>query len=467
MTRVKKLLAVAALVAMAAPAAAHDVDCSTFTGALRADAAGNPILGEDGLPDFKTLSEGFAGGFVLQYPATVGIQVTIKNAVQDTSVIESFWSSLAGNPAIRWYGQPITPGLALPIGGTTQAMAVATVRDQAECRAAFGARAVGTQQCNGNVCEQIPNLGQPRFVITHEAGSTECRALVYCDTARAPLAIGAPQPIPGGGTIERVPSGTSEGLLGVWGTSATDVWAVGGGGTILHWDGMAWSPVTSGTAQNLLQVWAASADDAWATGDGVILHWDGTTWSTAVDEPGTTFSGVWGSGPDDVWVAAVNELRHWDGTRWATVTPIDPFYGLGSHLWGLSRDDVWATNDFHWDGTAWSRERVPLFGELWGTGPDDLFRLTMSYIARVRPGQPMMLEGFPATSFRAIWGFSASDVWAVGASVYVGLGEVFHWDGSAWTPLPFSAESSLQDVWGSAPDDVWAVGESGTILRIH
>jgi hypothetical protein len=29
-------------------------------------------------------------------------------------------------------------------------------------------------------------------------------------------------------------SGTTQGLIGVWGTSATDVFAVGGGGTILH-----------------------------------------------------------------------------------------------------------------------------------------------------------------------------------------------------------------------------------------
>jgi len=44
-----------------------------------------------------------------------------------------------------------------------------------------------------------------------------------------------------------VGSGTTELLLGVWGAAPNDVWAVGRG-TIIHWDGQAWSPRTSGTS---------------------------------------------------------------------------------------------------------------------------------------------------------------------------------------------------------------------------
>ena len=36
-------------------------------------------------------------------------------------------------------------------------------------------------------------------------------------------------------------------LYGVWGSSASDVFAVGDGGTILHYDGSAWSAMSSGT----------------------------------------------------------------------------------------------------------------------------------------------------------------------------------------------------------------------------
>src|SRR3989442_2140802 len=43
-------------------------------------------------------------------------------------------------------------------------------------------------------------------------------------------------------------------LTSVWGSASTDVWAVGYGGTILHWDGSAWSGFPSGTPNSLYGV---------------------------------------------------------------------------------------------------------------------------------------------------------------------------------------------------------------------
>src|SRR5438876_3458348 len=73
-------------------------------------------------------------------------------------------------------------------------------------------------------------------------------------------------------------------LGGVWGASASDVWAVGGGGgstgaTILHYNGTSWSSVSSGTTQNLYGVWGTSASDVWAVGDnGASVQYNGTSW---------------------------------------------------------------------------------------------------------------------------------------------------------------------------------------------
>ena len=72
-------------------------------------------------------------------------------------------------------------------------------------------------------------------------------------------------------------------LLGVWGGSAMDVFAVGGVGTILHYDGNTWSAQASGTTGLLLGVWGSSATDVYVVGDNnTILHYDGTDWGVEV-----------------------------------------------------------------------------------------------------------------------------------------------------------------------------------------
>ena len=59
---------------------------------------------------------------------------------------------------------------------------------------------------------------------------------------------------------------------GVWGTSASDVWAVGYNGTILHYNGTNWSSVSSGATEPLYGVWGSSASDVWVVGLTGILH---------------------------------------------------------------------------------------------------------------------------------------------------------------------------------------------------
>ena len=69
---------------------------------------------------------------------------------------------------------------------------------------------------------------------------------------------------------------TTERMLGVWGSSARDVFAVGGDGTILHYEGEAWGVQVSGTTVNLYGVWRGSPTDVFVVGQaGTNLHYDG------------------------------------------------------------------------------------------------------------------------------------------------------------------------------------------------
>jgi len=97
-------------------------------------------------------------------------------------------------------------------------------------------------------------------------------------------------------------SGTRAWLYGVWGSSASNVFAVGGKGTILHYDGHTWSKMNSGTTAALSDVWGTSASDIFALGDrGTILHYGGSTWSEMRSGTRAWLYGVWGSSASDVF----------------------------------------------------------------------------------------------------------------------------------------------------------------------
>ena len=69
-------------------------------------------------------------------------------------------------------------------------------------------------------------------------------------------------------------SDTSLQLFDIWGESATDLYAVGGNGTVLHYDGSIWTPMVTGTDINLRSVWSVADSDIFAVGlDHAILHY--------------------------------------------------------------------------------------------------------------------------------------------------------------------------------------------------
>jgi hypothetical protein len=211
----------------------------------------------------------------------------------------------------------------------------------------------------------------------------------------------------------------------VWGTSASDVWAVGTNGTLLHYAGDAWAVLDAGigtSSSELYGVWGSSPNDIWIVGD-VVVRWNGSAF-TKVTVPGiqnVVFDAVWGSGPNDVWLGAMTLAEHYDGQTWTQ--PNVPFSSFDFQaFYATSPTSFWVASYFqvsHLDGTTWTEVAT----DLCGSHPE----------------------------FRGIWGSSASDIWVVGDCAG-------HFDGNQWKFEGSFATGPLSDVWGTAGGPVWVVG---------
>jgi Bacterial Ig-like domain (group 2) len=274
-----------------------------------------------------------------------------------------------------------------------------------------------------------------------------------------------------------VSSGTTSHLFSVWGTSASDVWAVGDNGTILHYNGTTWSNVSSGVTQPRYGVWGTSASDVWAVGGvvgiGTILHYNGTTWSSASSaSSGATQAlfGVWGTSASDVWAVggagSIGTILHYNGTSWSSVSSGTTEQLILFGVWGTSASDVWAVGVggtiLHYNGTTWSSVSsgaTQAHGGVWGTSASDVWAVGETILHYNGTSWSSVSSG-TIQFFHSVWGTSASDVWAVGLG-----GTILHYNGTTWSSVSSGTAQELVGVWGSSSSNVWAVGYNGTILH--
>lgn len=202
------------------------------------------------------------------------------------------------------------------------------------------------------------------------------------------------------------PSGAGVELHGVWGSSASDVFAVGSrrvgdGGAIIHYDGNSWSTQVDTAA--VWGVWGSSGSDVYAVGPS-ILHYDGSSWSAQVANPRAYHFGVWGSSRSDVFaVGGSGTIRHNDGNSWSSQVSGTTAILLG--VWGTSPSDVFVVGQegtiLHYDGSSWTSQTSGTKADLLG-----------------------------------VWGSSGADVFAVGYE-----GTLLHYDGTNWSAVKWQPTS--------------------------
>jgi hypothetical protein len=135
----------------------------------------------------------------------------------------------------------------------------------------------------------------------------------------------------------------------VWGSSASDVWLVGAGSTILHWDGNAWSTgpgvPNPDPAGSISRVSGNAAANVWAIGvlggATVSLHWTGASWAQANIQVSVRLHDISSTGPYDAWVVGDRgTIMRWDGGSW-TGMESDTGQDLFA-VWGVSQTEAWA-----------------------------------------------------------------------------------------------------------------------------
>jgi hypothetical protein len=286
----------------------------------------------------------------------------------------------------------------------------------------------------------------------------------------------------------------------VWGTSASDVYAVGGQSTaasvVEHYDGTTWTPVAS-TGMGLFAVWGAggevfaagssiihstggafttmpspaitahglwgsSATDVDVVGDGgTILHWDGVTWVKVTNASSVALGGVAGSSAAEVFaVGAGGTILRYTGAVWADTSALQPAATHLLDVFAAAPNEAFAVGNqnadiLHFrDGTGWATDPSTLSAPLdavWGRGSNDV--LVVGLIESAHYTGSWTASGAPpTTSPNALWG-DATKTYAVGARI-----DAF--DGTAWTNISMQ-DNQLEGVWVSPSDRIWLVGNLG------
>jgi hypothetical protein len=255
----------------------------------------------------------------------------------------------------------------------------------------------------------------------------------------------------------------------VWGSSQSDVFAVGYHDSILHFDGSGWTSFGFEGYPSLSDVHGVGPNEVYAVGPRTpLLKYDGNQWtSIELPEQLSGFSSVWAAASDDVYLLySLGGIAHYNGTGFELLNS-----STGQQLiaaWGESPDDIFAVGAnkkvVRFDGAEWMSVSGGLPDRamfLWGIDSKNIYIADIYTVFRY---DGATIEELPRadveTPVSAMWGTSADDLTSVGRG-----GAIFEFDGSQWSRAVSSTTVDLHAVTGSGGGPIFAVGDGRTVVR--
>lgn len=227
-------------------------------------------------------------------------------------------------------------------------------------------------------------------------------------------------------------------VLSAYGSSASDVYAVGGGlgngvgALVAHYDGSVWSEIDTGSPETFWWTFGLGADNVYFVGEqGTIFHRQGGQVTQMTTPTTETIFGIWGAAPDDLWAVGgeptadppTTVVLHYDGNEWTDATPPAATGGALFKVWGTSASDIYACGQMgvilHYNGSTWEAEEsgstVSLFtvhgggGEVYAVGGP-----SATVLQRVGGAWQNVDTGFPASILNGVSVSESGEVLVVG-----------------------------------------------------
>jgi cysteine-rich repeat protein len=267
------------------------------------------------------------------------------------------------------------------------------------------------------------------------------------------------------GRFTKMQTPTARTLLAVW-TTGKDAWAAGEVGTVLRYDGSAWTDISPNVTADVRLLWASSPNDVYIGGEALLRHYNGTSWTNV--NPGFGFvNGIWGSAANDVYVVGTVtntglHVEHFDGATWTPIS-VCPAMTYATFLTGVSSTRIFITGPdgvCRFNGSNGTMIRTSATGEVAAvTGTEVYAKTSVGVGTWSGSGTTWTDDPIPGST-------GTIDAIAAGSLLFAGdFGVVLGRKNNVWTHYVTPTEQQLIDIASTSESNVFIVGEAGTVLH--